>query len=29
MMKIDENKSESTSPTAQKILKLGGSNKGI
>ena len=29
MMRIDEYKSESTSPTAQKILKLGGSNKGI
>jgi hypothetical protein len=29
MMRIDEYKSESNSPTAQKILKLGGSNKGI
>jgi hypothetical protein len=27
--RIDEHKSEFTSPTAQKILKLGGSNKGI
>jgi hypothetical protein len=27
--RIDEYKSEFTSPTAQKILKLGGSNKGI
>ena len=27
--RIDEYKSEFTTPTAQKILKLGGSNKGI
>ena len=28
-LRIDEYKSEFTSPTAQKILKLGGSTKGI
>ena len=28
-LRIDESKSEFTSPTAQKILKFGGSNKNL